>query len=151
VAPFTSTMKRPRGIAILTGVLAIDGILFLLGAGALLLADQFGIYRGMIALVGVPHDAQMSTGLAALAGGVVQIGLAIGFFRLWRWAWGLGVLATGANVGYDALAIHDGVVLSRDQLITLIAAALILIYLLAPGVIRAFFHQPSSAAVVVKY
>jgi hypothetical protein len=140
-------MKRPRGIVTLASVLALGGVLFLLGAGALLLADQLRIYRSAIASAGVGHDMQIGTGLFALAGGISLLALAVGLFRMQRWAWGLGVLIMSANVGFAAIEIHNGVLLAPDQVVTLITAAVVLLYLLAPGVVRAFFRKRADMPV----
>src|SRR5262249_38595781 len=122
-APKRTARKRPWSVAFLAGVLAVGGVLFVIGAAVLLLANQLGIYRGALAQVGVPQDQQISTGLLALAGGVVLLVLAVGLFRLRRWAWGLGVLVLGANVGVTGIAIHNGVMLAPDQIITVSSAA----------------------------
>src|SRR5262249_39560110 len=113
---------------------------------ALLLADQFRIYRGAIALAGGSHDAQIGTGLLALAGSAVQFALAAGLFRLRRWAWGLSVLGMGANVGVDAVELYNRALLSPGPSAMATASALILLYLFAPDVIRAFFRKSPSAA-----
>jgi hypothetical protein len=145
-----STMKRPRGIVVLACVLALSGLVFLLGAGALLFAKQLAIYPGTIALAGVNPHAELATGLAALCGGMAQLGLAIGLFRLWRWAWGLSELIMGATVAVAAFGIHNGTLRSPDELIAPIAAVPILLYLLAPPVIRAFFRKPTAMTVALR-
>jgi hypothetical protein len=134
-------MKRPHGIVTLASVLALGGVVFLLGAGALLLADQLQIYRSAIAAAGVGHDTQIGTGLFALASGISLLALAVGLFYMQRWAWGLGVLIMGANVAFAAIEIHNGALLAPDQIVTLITATAVLLYLLAPGVVRAFFRK----------
>lgn len=145
--PKRLTRRPPRGIVLLACVLAAGGILFVVGAGALLLANPLAIYRSALAQAGVAQDTQIGTGLLALAGGIVLITLAVGLLRLQRWAWGLGVLVLGADIGVIAIVIHNGAILAPDQLATAGSAALMLLYLLAPGVIGAFFRpspRPSA-------
>jgi hypothetical protein len=138
-------MRRPHGIVILTCVLAAGGIAFLLGADALLLSNQLGVSQSTLVAAGVRRDAQTSTGLLALAGGVVQLALAIGLFQLRRWAWGAGVVVMGTTVGLYGVALHNKAPLAQDKVVTFVAAALILLYLLAPGVVRAFFGKSAKA------
>src|SRR5262249_19562601 len=89
---------------------------------------------------GVPQDAQIGTGLLALAGGMVLLTLAVGLLQLRRWAWGLGVLILGADIGATAIAIYNGTILAPEQFAMASCAALMLLYLLVPGVIGAFFR-----------
>lgn len=137
---------RPRGIVVLAGVVAAGGALFLVSGSALLFADQLGIYRGALGIAGRSENVQIENGLVALAAGVLLLVLAVGLFQLRLWAWAVSVLAMGVTVGFSIYEWLTGLARVSSQLFTWIAAASMLLYLLAPHVIRAFFAKPATNA-----
>ncbi len=124
---------RPAGVTLLAFLQLISGLLglcvptvMLLGGAALTLFGG-GLLGGLGMLI---------AGLMFIAP-VLHLLVAVGALGLRPWAWWLGVIATGLDVLGVALNIWNG----AGALATLLPAGfsvVVLVYLLSPGVRKAF-------------
>lgn len=134
-------MKRPTGITVLA-----------------VLAIIYGIFNLLLALLGLLGSALLASGVSARAIkysagllvyatisdallGIVFLVFGIGAFGLKRWAWITGIAAVALEVlreivGIVTQGLSAGTIV-RDA-ITLVIAAVVLWYLLRPGVRTAF-------------
>jgi hypothetical protein len=133
-----STPARPLGITIAASVVLVTGIASIIAGIALLGWTGTG-------LVPTSGDAEVSGATALIVGAIgIAAGLALSTLR--RWAWILGVVATGLGIGAAAWAVlrHglDGVVWVAA--VTGVVSLVVLAYLLRWSVRAAFGRQAIS-------
>lgn len=130
-APATA---RPTGITILAVLSAIGGVLSILGGIALLgLSGVAGASTGSAALFGMGAIF----GIILLASGIASLAFAYGAWTLQPWAWTLGVALQGLSLVLAVLTIISGGDIA-GQIIGIAIAAIILYYLMQPGIKAAF-------------
>ena len=133
-------MNRPFGVTVLAILSVISGLGFLL-RGLLVI----GIGGGIAAVVGMEHPAGASV-LTIVVVSVAILVLMVAFFDFWfawgawhlkPWAWSWGVFTQVSNLVVSFLAVMGWGTL-RTQRFHLILAIGMLLYLMSPGVKRAF-------------
>lgn len=138
--------KRPRGIAylgiffILLGILSLCWSGFVLGMGAF--SATFGQMLGAMRLGAFGSNATWQ-GLIGLAAAGVQIVVGGGLLALKRSAWMLAFLAIALNVAQGVVGMLGGGFFAICcGAFWLLVPLGILVYLLTPGVRRAFGQSP---------
>ena len=130
-------MQRPLGITVLAILALILGVLGLFGACILL---GFGSIAGPIGALfggGQLGSSAFVSGLGWLVSAVISLVFAIGALRLRGWAWILGLIDSGLSFASAIWGVLQGGSWCLS-LPGLILPAIIFIYLLTPGVRRAF-------------
>jgi len=140
--------KRPGGITflgilfILLGILALCWSSFAFGFGAL--SASFGQWLGALRLGNFGNQAVWQ-GAIGLVAAIVQIIVGGGLLGLKRWAWILAFVAVALNLAQGVLSMIGGGFLSICcGAFWLLLPLGILVYLLTPGVRRAFSKPPPS-------
>ncbi len=134
--------NRPAGVTIIA-ILAfiLGGISLLWSLLVLGVAGLGSLFGGMVGAEGLA-SAGASTGVSAFIGvlaGIVQIVVGFGLLGVYRWAWYLALIAVGLNVVSGLISMFTGGVWGLIcGGLTIILPAIILIYLLMPGVRRTF-------------
>lgn len=131
----STPIHRPLGVTILAVLQLIAGLLGLCLPTVLLIGGTLVAFLGTVGtFVGA---LGILTGLIMLIGPLLHLIVAYGALNLRRWAWWLGIIATGVDVLGAALNVWNGA--------GLIAAAIpvgfsliVFVYLLTPGVRQAF-------------
>jgi hypothetical protein len=128
-------VHRPLGVTILAILQLIAGLLglcvptvVLIGSVALAFLGPVGTFVGVIGIL---------AGLLLLLGPVLHLIVAYGAMNLRRWAWWLGIIATGVDVAGAALNLWNGTGLLQ-AIIPVGFSLLVFVYLLTPGVRQAF-------------
>ncbi len=140
--------KRPGGVSFLGILLIILGILSLCWSGFALsfgaLTAVFGDGLGALRIGGFGSQAAWQ-GAVGLLAAIVQIVVGGGLLALKRWAWFLAFLAVALNLAQGVLSMFGGGFFSICcGAFWLLIPLGILIYLLTPGVRRAFEKTPPS-------
>lgn len=140
--------KRPGGITFLGILFIFLGILSLCWSGFAFsfgaLTATFGDWLGALRLGGFGSQAAWQ-GAIGLIAAIVQIIVGGGLLGLKRWAWVLAFLAVALNLAQGALSMIGGGFFSICcGAFWLLIPLGILIYLLTPGVRRAFGKAPPS-------
>jgi hypothetical protein len=140
--------KRPGGITFLGILLIILGILSLCWSGFAFsfgfLTATFGDWLGALRLGGFGSQAAWQ-GAVGLLAAIVQIIVGGGLLALKRWAWILAFVAVALNLAQGVLSMFGGGFFSICcGAFWLLIPIGILIYLLTPGVRRAFSKAPPS-------
>jgi len=123
-------MQRPTGVTVLAVVAGIGGILSILGGlGLLGLGAIFAVVGGGLAFL---------FGLIFLALGIVELGLAYGFWYLkpWAWSWGITVEAVGVVISLIELVLGYSTISSL--VIGIVVAGIVIYYLNMPDIRKAF-------------
>jgi hypothetical protein len=128
-------VHRPLGVTILAILQLIAGLLglclptiFLIGGTLVALLGPVGTMVGVLGIL---------AGLVMLIGPLLHLIVAIGALSLRRWAWWLGLIATGVDVLGAALNIWNGAGLIA-AILPVGFSLLVFVYLLTPGVRQAF-------------
>jgi hypothetical protein len=126
------TAQRPVGITILAVIAFIFGSVGILGAlsmlsGAAVLRAGDGNIGGLLLVYGL---------ILLIAAGL-QIAFGAGALSLKPWAWTLGVAVQVVSMVLALLYVLLGAN-AGGQLLSIVPAAIILVYLFTPGVRRAF-------------
>lgn len=130
----TSGAARPTGITILAVLSAIGGVLGILGGIALIgLGGVGAATTGQAALFGLGA----LFGIVVLALGIASLAFAYGAWTLQPWAWPLGVAIQVINIAFAVLAVVGGSDIA-SQIIGVAISAIILYYLMQPGIKAAF-------------
>ncbi len=131
----TPMKNRPVGVTILGILQLIAGLIGLCiplivitGSTALTFASPVGTVVGLIGIC---------AGLLILAGPVLHLIAAYGAFNLRKWAWWLGILATGVDVLGAAVNLWNGTGILQ-AIFPVGFSIIVFIYLLTPGVRQAF-------------
>jgi hypothetical protein len=135
VSPEQQTARsRPLGITIMAIVAGIFGVLGLLAGLAL-----FGL-SGMIGMFGGASVAgqSMLSSLLALATAILALAFAYGAWTLKPWAWPLGLAFAAFAVVSGVIGLASGDTEIGSVIIGLAIAALVVYYLMTPGVKAAF-------------
>ena len=129
-----SSVSRPLGITIMAIVAGIFGVLGFLAGLAV-----FGL-SGLLGAAGVPNaaGAGMASSLLALATAVLALAFAYGAWTLKPWAWPLGLAFAGFAVVSGVVGLAGGDTEITSVVIGLAIAALVVYYLMTPGVKAAF-------------
>jgi len=123
------------GVTILAILQLIAGLLGLCFPTLLLVGGALVAFLGTVGtFVGV---LGILAGLLMLIGPLLHLIVAYGALNLRRWAWWLGILATGVDVLGAALNVWNGVGLIA-AIIPVGFSLIVLVYLLTPGVRQAF-------------
>ncbi len=134
--------KRPAGVTIVA-ILAfvLGGVSLLWSLLVLGVAGMGSLFGGMIGAEGLAAFGAL-TGLSAFVGvlgGIVQIVVGFGLLGMYRWAWYLALIGVGLNVVSGLISMFTGGVWGLIcGGLTIILPGIILIYLLFPGVRKAF-------------
>lgn len=136
-------MKRPLGVTILAILALIGGILGILAglaglAGGALLSSGAAASYGVTATVAKDATIVMVWGVVALVLGVLDIVLAIGLFRLSRWAWTLGLGLEALGILTAIIEVATGFSSIGSVVLGVIINLIVLVYLFTPGVRAAF-------------
>ncbi len=127
--------KRPTGVTILAILQIIAGLLGLCVPVLVLtgsaLVEMLGPVGTFVGTVGI------CIGVLLVAGPLLHFAVAIGAWMLKKWAWWLGVIATGVDVLGAALNLWNGAGIAHVLLST-IFSLVVFVYLLMPGVRKAF-------------
>ena len=130
----TSSAARPTGITILAVLSAIGGVLSIIaGIGLVGLGGIGAASTGQAALFGMGAIF----GLLLLVSGIANLAFAYGAWTLQPWAWMLGVVLQLISLGLAVLTIVGGGDIS-GQIIGIAISAIILYYLMQPGIKAAF-------------
>lgn len=128
-------IHRPLGVTILAILQLIAGLLglcvptvVLLGSVALAFLGPFGTFVGVVGILAA---------LLMLLGPVLHLIVAYGAMNLRKWAWWLGVIATGVDVAGAALNLWNGAGILQ-AIVPVGFSLLVFVYLLMPGVRQAF-------------
>ncbi len=131
----TYPAERPFGITLLAILQLIAGLLglcvptvLLLGGLGVSLLGPVGAFVGVIGIV---------IALLMYMGPLLHLAVAFGALNLRRWAWWLGILATGVDVLGVVLNLWNGAGAAAAMLPAAFSV-LVFIYLLTPGVRQAF-------------
>lgn len=124
--------KRPTSITVLAVVAFIFGILGVLGALSVLSAAAVPGSSG-----GNVGDLLLVYGVSLLVASALQLAFGSGALLLKPWAWTLGVALQVLAIALALLYVFLGASLG-GQLLSIVPAALILLYLLTPAIRRAF-------------
>jgi hypothetical protein len=127
--------NRPLGITILALLQILLGLFGICLPTFFLIAGTAGLFLGPVgAALG---GAGICIGLLLIAGPVLHLIVGFGALNLHKWAWWLGILATGVDVLAVILNLWNGAgVLAA--ILPAIFSVLVFIYLLMPGVRKAF-------------
>jgi uncharacterized membrane protein (DUF2068 family) len=127
--------KRPVGVTILAVLQVIAGLLGLcipglvfIGSALVELLGPVGTFVGTVGIL---------IGVLLIVGPVLHFAVAVGAWYLKKWAWWLGVIATGVDVLGAVLNIWNGTGLVQ-AVFSVAFSLLVFIYLLTPGVRKAF-------------
>lgn len=138
-------MKRPTGITIIAIVYIVLAILSLLWSGLVFGVGGLGSLFG--GLFGADNVAAFGTssawsGFLGIITAIVQIIVAIGLLSMKRWAWFLALVSVALTVVQGLVGIFGGGPFAfMCGLLGLAIPLGILIYLLLPGIRRAFGIQ----------
>lgn len=128
-------IHRPLGVTILAILQLIAGLLglciptlLLIGGTLVAFLGSVGTFIGALGIL---------TGLLMLIGPLLHLIVAFGALNLRRWAWWLGIIATGVDVLGAALNVWNGAGLIA-AIIPVGFSLIVFIYLLTPGVREAF-------------
>jgi hypothetical protein len=131
----SATIQRPLGVTILAILQLIAGFLglcfptvLLIGGTLVAFLGPVGTFVGVLGIIG---------GLLMLIGPLLHLLVAYGALNLRKWAWWLGLIATGVDVLGAILNVWNGVGLVA-AIIPVGFSLIVLIYLLTPGVRQAF-------------
>lgn len=128
-------IQRPLGVTILAILQLIAGLLGLCFPTVLLVGGTLLAFLGTVGtFVGV---LGVLAGLLMLIGPLLHLIVAYGALNLRRWAWWLGILATGVDVLGAILNVWNGVGLIA-AIIPVGFSLIVFVYLLTPGVRQAF-------------
>lgn len=126
---------RPMGVTILAILQLVAGLLglclptiFLIGGAVVAFLGPVGTVVGVLGIL---------AGLLMLIGPLLHLIVAYGALNLRKWAWWLGIIATGVDVLGAALNVWNGVGLIAS-LIPVGFSLMVFVYLLMPGVREAF-------------
>jgi hypothetical protein len=122
--------RSPPGILkLIAGLIGLTTPLIVLtGSTMLAFASPVGTVVGLIGIC---------AGLLILAGPVLHLIAAYGAFNLRKWAWWLGILATGIDVLGATANVWNGTGILQ-AIIPVGFSIIVFIYLLTPGVRKAF-------------
>lgn len=127
--------RRPMGVTILAILQLIAGLLglcvptvVLIGSVALAFLGPVGTFVGVIGILG---------GLLLLLGPVLHLIVAYGALNLRKWAWWLGIIATGVDVVGAVLNLWNGAGILQ-AIVPVGFSLIVFVYLLMPGVREAF-------------
>lgn len=129
------TRRAPTGINILAFLLLVSGIIGLCGPTFVLFDSAF-IFTTLTGAIAV-GAARIIAALLMMIGPVLQIAVALGALQLKRWAWWLGLVASGISLITAVINIING----TTVWLPLLSAAVPLVivgYLLTPRVRDAF-------------
>jgi len=134
--------KRPAGITLIVIIFFLLGGFSLLWSGLIFgvggLGSLFGGLFGAEQIVAVGESTAWSGFLGLVTAGV-QIVVAFGLLGVKRWAWVLALVGAALTVVQGVIGMFTGGVFAfMCGSIGLILPVIILIYLLRPGVRRAF-------------
>jgi hypothetical protein len=138
-------MKRPTGITMIAIVYIVLAVLSLLWGGLVFGLGGLGSFFG--GLFGADNVAALGTssawsGFVGILGALVQIAVAIGLLAMKRWAWFLALAGVGLTVVQGIIGILGGGPFAfMCGILGLGIPVGILIYLLLPGIRRAFGIQ----------
>jgi hypothetical protein len=128
-------IHRPLGVTILAILQLIAGLLglclptvFLIGGALLAFIGPVGTFVGVLGII---------AGLLMLIGPILHLIVAYGALNLRRWAWWLGIIATGVDILGAVLNVWNGVGLIAS-IIPVGFSLIVFVYLLMPGVRQAF-------------
>lgn len=122
-------MKRPFGVTVIA-ILALIGGLFGLCWPTL-------AFMGSALLPGIFGTIGVLAGIFLIIGPILQLVFSYGAFKLRSWAWYLGLIASGITVIGVVINLINGASLF-SALWGSIIAIIVFIYLLMPGVRKAF-------------
>jgi len=131
-------MKRPIGVTILATLVIIGGV-------GLIGSDLLFILSRAIAGVPLPNGftnlsagTAFTVGAVALVLGVLDIVWGIGALWLRQWAWMVGIVLGLLNILSSGLNLVVGRSFGPSDLISVVVAALIIVYFFTPRVRQAF-------------
>lgn len=127
--------RIPTGVNILAFLLLVSGIIGLCGPTFVLLDSSF-IFTTLTGAIAV-GAARIIAALLMMIGPVLQIAVALGALQLKRWAWWLGLVASGISLVTAVINIINGTTVWLP-LLSAAVPLVILIYLLTPRVRNAF-------------
>ena len=122
-------MKRPLGVTTIAILALISGLLGL--------CCPVLIFSGSALLGGILGTIGFIAGIFLVVGPVLELIFAYGAFKLHRWAWYLGLIATAITVIGVIINIFQGGTI-WSALGGSVLPTIIFIYLLTPGVRQAF-------------
>jgi hypothetical protein len=138
-------MKRPTGITIIAIVYIVLAVLSLLWSGLVFGLGGMGSLFG--GLFGAENVAALGTsgawsGFLGIVAALVQIFVAIGLLSLKKWAWFLALISVALTVVQGIVGIFGGGPFAwMCGILGLLIPIGILIYLLLPGIRKAFGVQ----------
>ena len=138
-------MKRPTGITIIAIVYIVLAVLSLLWSGLVFGLGGMGSLFG--GLFGAENVAALGTsgawsGFLGIVAALVQIFVAIGLLSLKKWAWFLALVSVALTVAQGIVGIFGGGPFAwMCGILGLLIPIGILIYLLLPGIRKAFGVQ----------
>lgn len=131
----STEIRRPLGVTILAILQLIAGLLGLCLPTVLLIGGTLVAFLGtagtVVGVIGI------IAGLLMLIGPLLHLIVAYGALNLHKWAWWLGVIATGVDVIGAALNLWNGVGLLQ-AIVPVGFSLIVFVYLLTPGVRQAF-------------
>jgi len=129
------TSERPFGITILSILQVITGLLGLCIPVVILSGSTILAFLGPVGtFVG---GAGLCIGAMLFLGPLLHFIVAYGAWYLYKWAWWLGVIATGVDLLGAVVNIWNGAGIAQAVL-SVSFALIVFIYLLTPGVRKAF-------------
>ena len=138
-------MKRPTGITIIAIVYIVLAVLSLLWSGLVFGLGGMGSLFG--GLFGAENVAALGTsgawsGFLGIVAALVQIFVAIGLLSLKKWAWFLALISVALTVVQGIVGIFGGGPFAwMCGILGLLIPIGILVYLLLPGIRKAFGVQ----------
>ena len=127
--------QRPVGITVLAVLQLVIGLFGLCIPSIILFGATAAAFLGpLAAFVG---GAGILVALAMFIGPVLHLIVAFGALNLRKWAWWLGIIATGVDVVVALLNLWNGMGFIQILCTTGFSIA-VFIYLLTPGVRKAF-------------
>jgi hypothetical protein len=138
-------MKRPTGVTIIAIVYIVLAVLSLLWSGLVFGLGGMGSLFG--GLFGAENVAALGTsgawsGFLGIVAALVQIFVAIGLLSLKKWAWFLALISVALTVVQGIVGIFGGGPFAwMCGILGLLIPIGILVYLLLPGIRKAFGVQ----------
>jgi hypothetical protein len=133
-------MKRPTGVTILAILLIISGVGLIGSLLLFILSTAIAAVPVPNGFTNVPASTAFTVGAVALVLGVLDIVWGIGALQLRPWAWMVGIVLGVLNILSAGLNLVVGRGLQVSDYISIVIAALIIVYFFTPHVRQAFVH-----------
>lgn len=132
-----TTSRRPTGLTVLA-ILAFLGFLTSLVGGLAVLG--IGGLAVVVDLDVIGAGVATIIGLALLAVAVIELLVAVGYWRMRPWAWSLGIAVQLVSITISVVELGEQAIGPPDFIVACIVPVAILLYLQRPGIRSALGH-----------